>query len=92
MPQLSSGKDKLVEMRVSRICPRQWQEPFWLRCRVEKRIRQNRKVRVTCNWHSGQVARRRCLKCKWPESVPAGGWSPFSFVVVWRTGLGRIKQ
>ena len=83
MPQLSSGKDKLVEVRVARICPSQWQEPFWLRCRVEKRIKQNRKVRATRNWRSGQVA-RSFLKSKWPESVPAGGWRPFSFVVGWR--------
>ena len=34
----------------------------------------------------------RCLKSKWPESVPAGGWRPFSFVVGWRKGIGRIKK
>ena len=62
MPQLSSGKDKLVEVRVARICPSKWQEPFWLRCRAEKRIRQNRKVRATRSWHSGQLARRKVFE------------------------------
>ena len=72
------------------MCPRQG--PFKLRCRVEKRNTGNRKVGAARNWHSGQVARRRCLKSKWPGSVPAGGWRPFSFVVGWRKGIGRIRK
>ena len=62
MPQLSSGKDKLVEVRVARISPSQWQEPFWLRCRVEKRIRQKKTVGAVRNCHSGQVARRKVFE------------------------------
>ena len=41
---------------------------------------------------SDQVARRRCLKSKWPGSVPGNGWRPFSFVARRKKGLGRIKQ
>ena len=33
----------------------------------------------------------RCLKSKWPGSVPAGGWSPFSFVVGRKKGFGKVK-
>ena len=37
----------------------------------------------------GTVVSARCLKSKWPGSVPASGWNPFRFVVGRRK---RVRQ
>ena len=64
MPRWASGKNKVFEVYVARICPCRRLEPFQLRCRAEKRVRQNITVGAVSNCHGGQVVKTKCLKSK----------------------------